>query len=433
MDLKDDIALVAKKLLFEQPYYGLYLMMLNKESSYRLSTAGVSKQGLSYKLTVNPDFWNSLSQSEKIGILHHEVLHIVFFHPLTVESYPDKLLFNIAADMEINQYIPDERLPGKSLTKEEFDEKYGPIIKELNVKYLSKEITKEEYKKALYGIPSRGVYIEDFKDLKLDKKAGTRYYYDKLSKASGKNKTLKALLSAMKEGLEMIPEGMVPNHDTWDDFKDISEAEAKLIRSQVDYQLKEIAEQVSKTRGLIPAELAEYIKLLYEIPVPKFDWKGYLRRFVDGTGQIFTKKMRRKINKRFEENPGIKVKRKKHVLVGVDTSGSVSNDELEEFFQEIYHMRKTGAMVTVIQCDAAISNIATYKGAKDIKIHGRGGTSFQPVIDYYNQNIRKFTCLIYLTDGEAPAPTDTRGKLLWVLSSKSKKTDHLPGRTIKLN
>jgi len=435
MDLKDDIAIVAKKLLFEQPFYGFYLMMLNKSASKRLSTAGVSKEGIAFKLEINQKFWESLSLEERMGILHHEVLHIVFFHPITRDSYADKELFNVAADMEINQYIPDSRLPGKSMSKTNFEAKYGPIILEANKKYLSGEITKDQYEEALYKVPPRGVYIEDFPELKLDKKAGTRYYYDKLSEAkkSGKSPRLNALLSGMKDKVIMVSNGSVPDHDIWKDFEGINEGEARVIRGQVDYQLKELYEQTIKSRGTVPAELAGYIKLLYDIPVAKFDWKGYLRRFVDGTGQVFTKKIRRKPSKRFEDSPGIKVRRKKHILVGVDTSGSVSNNELEEFFSEIYHIKKTGVSVTVVQCDAAISNISEYKGEKDIKIHGRGGTSFQPVIDYYKTNIKKFTCLIYLTDGEAPAPTETRGKLLWVLSSKSKDNDSLPGKTIKLN
>ena len=56
-----------------------------------------------------------------------------------------------------------------------------------------------------------------------------------------------------------------------------------------------------------------------------------------------------------------------------------------------------------------------------MKIHGRGGTDFQPVIDYYNENQRKFSCLMYFTDGEAYAPDNAKGSILWVLSSNGDK------------
>ena len=96
-------------------------------------------------------------------------------------------------------------------------------------------------------------------------------------------------------------------------------------------------------------------------------------------------------------------------------------------------MHKTGTDITVVQCDAAIQSIERYKRENEIKIKGRGGTSFEPVIDYYNENKTQYSCLIYLTDGEASAPSKARGKMLWVLSSQSRRNDHLIGPQIVLN
>jgi predicted metal-dependent peptidase len=47
--------------------------------------------------------------------------------------------------------------------------------------------------------------------------------------------------------------------------------------------------------------------------------------------------------------------------------------------------------------------------------------------------MNKISCLIYFTDGEAPAPVDARGNILWVVSSKSKMNESLPGFQIKLD
>jgi predicted metal-dependent peptidase len=120
-------------------------------------------------------------------------------------------------------------------------------------------------------------------------------------------------------------------------------------------------------------------------------------------------------------------------LVAVDTSGSVNEGELKEFFHEVHHMHKTGSDVTVVQCDAAISDVSPYNPKNEIKLHGRGGTDFQPVIDYYNEHQHKFTCLVYFTDGECSSPENAKGKILWVLSSTSQENNDLPGCTIKLN
>jgi predicted metal-dependent peptidase len=87
----------------------------------------------------------------------------------------------------------------------------------------------------------------------------------------------------------------------------------------------------------------------------------------------------------------------------------------------------------VVQADTAISHIGPFNHRADFEVHGRGGTSFQPVIDYFNENIHKYTCLIYFTDGEAYAPTPAKGRMLWVLSSQSPLNPKLVGPQIKLN
>lgn len=398
---EDSLSRACKSLMLKEPFYGLFLIMLNKEwSDRKVPTACVSKNGINYQLTLNEQFWVILNDAQQRGLLKHELLHIVFFHVLIDPSqFLERDVLGLAVDLEVNQYIDPKDLPP------------NPIL--LNL----------------------------YPELKLDPKAGFRYYYEKLLEGKqqgncpGLNGQLAAMAAGSGKGILIIgPSGEhLPDHSGWADFEDLSDAEKSLIKKQADYQMQEAAEQVVKSRGTIPSELSEYIKALSFVEPPRFDWRSYVRRFAGGSTKIFTKKLRRKFNKRFDENPGLKIKPKRHLLVAVDTSGSVSNKELQEFFHEIHHIFKTGTEVTVVQADAAISNIAPYKKGQEIKVHGRGGTDFSPVIDYYSQNLHKFTCLIYFTDGEAPAPSKAPRRVLWVLSSTSTKTDHLPGHTIQLN
>ena len=129
----------------------------------------------------------------------------------------------------------------------------------------------------------------------------------------------------------------------------------------------------------------------------------------------------------------MKIKQRKHILAAIDTSGSVNQAELKEFLHEIYHMHKTGSEVTIIQCDTVIRKVAKFNPREDLTIHGRGGTIFQPVINYYNEHQNKFSCLMYLTDGEASTPRNAKGNILWVLSSQSQMNNDLPGSVIQLN
>lgn len=227
-------------------------------------------------------------------------------------------------------------------------------------------------------------------------------------------------------------EGDSPYNHDWDDFDDLPESDKKLIQKQVEHQLKEIAEQTQKRQGTIPGELQDIIDRLNHIEPPKFDWKGYLRKFIGNSTVSYTKKLRRKYNKRYEENPGLKIKFKNHILVGVDTSGSVSLEELKEFWSELVHMHKTGHKITVAQCDAGIGKIEEFNPKRDWELTGRGGTDFQPVIDHFNE-YKRYTALVYFTDGECSNPDNCPKNTLWVLSSTSGMNESLTGKTIKLN
>ena len=378
------LAKTSKELLLKEPFYGLFLISLNKVWRTDLPTAGVSKVNINAQLAINPEFWLSLSSDHRYGLLKHELLHIAFNHLLSRDSYSDKQLFNIAADLEINQYIAD------------------------------------------YRLPEGAINMESFPDMTLPVRAGTQTYYKLLQ-----NKADEDPQSSIGQMLQdMAGEDM---HGTWKEFSDLPEAEKKLIKKQIDHQLKEVYES-NKSKGATPGELADIISGLYEDPEPpKFDWRGYLKRFVANSSIVYTKKSRRKYNKRYAGNPGLKIKMRNHVLVAIDTSGSVSNDELKEFLQEINHIHKTGNEITIVECDTQINSVKKYKPSDTYEVHGRGGTQFQPVVDYYNKHKRKFTSIIYFTDGEARVPKDVRCNILWAHSKQSRINEDLPGFKIKLN
>jgi len=386
INIQDAVARTTKNLIFTEPFYGLFLIGINKKYTDTLPTAGVSKHGIGMQLTINPNFFNELSEDHRFGLIKHELLHIAFGHLVIRDRYPNAKLFNIAADLEINQYILESKLP------------------------------------------EGGLLLSSFPELNLPVKAGTKEYYDILNQAQqdGSSPSLDSLMDQMN--------GETPyDHATWDEFDDLSEAEKKLVHKQIEHQLKEVAETTIKKNGNIPGELSEVINRLMHVEPAKFDWKGYLRRFIGNSSIVYTKKLRRKYNKRYSGNPGLKIKFKNNILVGVDTSGSVNNDELKEFMSELCHMHKTGHKITVAQCDTSLNSVKEFNPKHNWEIHGRGGTYFQPVIDHFNENKGQYTALIYLTDGEAYAPENCPKNTLWVLSSISDMNDELPGQVIKLN
>ena len=432
MDKVTSLSKTSKELMLKEPYYGFFLLMLNKVwDGKRVPTAGVSKNGINYQLTINPTFWESLSELNKLGLLKHELLHIAFGHLTTFFKFTDRKLANVAMDMEINQYIDKSWLPGGDYTKEEFDALKASIVSELE-SAKNNNATEEELQVISSKLPSRGIMIEDYADMNLDTKAGCRYYYDKLKEAKDKKKEKGTSDSeSMDELLDSIESGDVPDHDTWDEFEDLTEAEQKLIEKQLQKVLSDAKEQTVKKRGTVPGEIDGVI-VIEEIVKPKFDWRGYIRRFTGVSTKVFTKKIRRKENKRFDANPGLKVKMRQHMLLAIDTSGSVSDDELKEFMGEMHHIYKCGVEITIIQCDTSIKSIEPYKGKFELTVLGRGGTEFDPVLEYFNANQNKYTSLVYFTDGECYTDVKPKGNVLWVLSERSYMNESLPGKVIKL-
>ena len=390
MTKQESLSKTSKELMLKEPFYGIFLIMLNKMWSNAIPTAGVSKNGINYQLVINEDFWTNLSEEHMLGLLKHELLHIAFGHLTTYFKFTDKRLANVAMDMEINQYI------------------------------------------AKNWLPEGGIDINDYQDLDLELKAGCNYYYDKLRELKQKKDSNGTSgCQNMDQLLDAIENGETDDHSTWSDFEDLSEAEQKLIEKQLQKLLSDAKDQTLKKRGNMPGEIEGLIKL-DEVTVAKFNWRGYIRRFTGISTKVFTKKIRRKENRRFSANPGLKIKMKQHMLLAIDTSGSVSENELMEFMNEIHHIYKAGVDITIVQCDTIIRSITNYTGKYELEVHGRGGTEFDPVLEYYNANQKKYTSLIYFTDGECYTSVKPRGNVLWVLSEQSHMNKSLPGKVIKL-
>jgi predicted metal-dependent peptidase len=405
-----DIAKHSKTLMFKEPFYGLFLISLNKEINDAVQTACVAKDGINTKLVISPKFWETISDNVKIAVLKHELLHIAFKHLQMYDDYPEKELLNIAADLEINQYIEDS------------------------------------YKDETW----EGLEITDapWNTLNLPIKAGTRKYYELLLQEckNNPNGDVCKFVDAMKDANEggcsktiTLGNGteveVKASHEFWKQYEGMDEAEKKLMEKQIEHQLKETAEQVQRQRGHIPGELKELIDSLYLSEEAVIDWRAYLRRFNGMASKVYTKKTRRKPNKRFYGNPALKIKQKKNTLVAIDTSGSVSKDDLKEFLSEIHHIWKTGTQVTVVECDAHIGRVYEYTGtieeAKEVT--GRGGTSYEPVMQYLWEHKDKYQNLIYLTDGECSIErTQPCKPVLWVHCSGRRINEELPGAKVQI-
>jgi predicted metal-dependent peptidase len=365
-----------KRLLIENPFYGLFLLGISKVIDTSTPTACVRKRGISCELVINPEFWETQNDIQQMNLIQHEVYHIVFQHMFMYNSFPNKEVLNLAADCEVNSYLQN-----------------------LDSTWVTPSIW----------------------NLKL--KGGTKYYYEEIMKQCPPQS------KSGSTGGNGLPQ-TADDHSHWqEDFQNCSEAEKQLIKNQINSQIKTAAEQTKRMRGTIPGEIQVIVDELLKVKPRIFDWKSYFRRMLGSIYDVNIKKTRRKESIRFPESAGIKHKKKVSILVAVDTSGSVGNKELQDFFSEITYIYRAGARVTILECDSKISANYEYNGKWTGKVHGRGGTDFQPVIDYYRKNRKEYSALVYFTDGECDLPNNTPRDTIWVITSDGKHQDY-PGKTI---
>lgn len=397
----------CKTLLIKEPFYGLFLLGLNKSYSTICETACVCCNGINTELHVNKEFWETLTDEEQIACIKHELGHILFKHVLNPFGFTNHELANIAFDCEVNSYIA-------------------------------------EFQKDPYAYPLR---------FELENAKGSKYYYNELSNLSpqsqskGKAGTSGSSNSSSQNqssdddqngsqqsgGSGKDKKIVDPNesHGHWVGFDKLSEAEKELVNNQIDYQAKRTAEQVSKLAGKIPGEFQEYIDKLFEKKPAIFNWKAYFRRMLGTIRDVEVKKTRKKESNRFPEASGLRYKKKASIFLVVDTSGSVSNNDLCDFFSEINHIWKAGTHVTICECDSKIQRVYEYTGKWDGTVNGRGGTIMHDAIEMFNQRRRDYQSIIFFTDGYVEYDLiRIMGNAIWVITSNGDKTREYPGKTL---
>lgn len=343
------------------------------------------------RLAINPQYWEKEFPTlpQRIGALKHEVLHLILGHPLRGKDFAQVRLFHLAADLVVNQYLSPEQVPVQTLT------------------------------------------LNDLPELDLPPFRSLDYYYQEMEAAW--NKTLRRgqiicpeLSKRMESGI-----GALPEHSLWRELlEQLSAAERKVYESTVQDIVQNAWQRIgSKGQGNLPRELRMALTNIVQTPAITQDWRRILRLFAGAGQRTFLQNTLRKPSRRYGISPGIRIRNKHKLLVILDTSASVADEEIQAFFQEIQHLWRLGAEISILECDTQINNAYLYRGNVPQVVSGRGGTHFDAALEYANHR-SKANAVLYFTDGLGSAPlVSCRKPLLWVIIGKS-SVEHLPGRKI---
>ena len=262
-----------------------------------------------------------------------------------------------------------------------------------------------------FTIPKGGLYDERFKDM------STEEVYNIIEAEPEDNHGG----DNFDEDLLEAPEGL-SSDDVNDKITDM------IIKAQIQSKI------ANKDKGEIPGEIARAIDDLIN---PKLPWYEILQRFMSDLVKDDYSWV--KPNKRFYPNyylPSQQSYTLGKVVVAIDTSGSVCDQEMTAMLSEIENIRDTfqPEKLTIIDCDAEIHNIydiERYDNILDLKFHGCGGTDFQPVIEHCNEINPEV--LIYFTDLYADDVRDVGDyPIIWICTDSNNTHTQPVGEIIYL-
>lgn len=205
--------------------------------------------------------------------------------------------------------------------------------------------------------------------------------------------------------------------------------EAMQSRSEAAWrQAVTAAVDAAKAQGKMPAGLE---RLWKEAVAPKVSWQDHIKGFFArklGSGGSNWRRAHRQLIVRDIYAPSRSSYASNLVVMGVDTSGSIGQKELDVFFAEMSNLLDDvrPRELHIVWCDAAVHKVDIVTDVSELqflKAHGGGGTDFRPVFNYIEENGLEPDCLVYLTDLYGPFPKEAPASypVVWGRTNKHTK------------
>lgn len=363
--------------------------------------------GGSYKLpsgeTINEE---GLTDWEVQGVLIHEYDHPLFGHLGERRRQPSDV-DNIAKDLAINSLIwqrqgrPRDAQPGEDtrpLPRIALVPGMRPYVDLTKISNLS---------------PERKKAVNHLSDLieKMPPSKASEWYFARLMEDKEKHP-------------EMYPQGgdgiivSMDSHDKWNETPpELQEYIEGKVRSIIEKAVR-YADSHADGWGNIPAELREEIRRSVSATV---DWRNVLRQYVGSLIRGHRTTSIKLINRRYPYiHPGVKRGYTAKLVVAIDESGSVGDEMLEMFFAELDQLTKrVDISILHFDCGCGESDVYEWKRGTRPKLKRErgGGTDFDAPTRFVNdpKNRGRWDGLLIMTDGQAPAPQNSRLKRGWIL------------------
>jgi predicted metal-dependent peptidase len=398
----DRIRKARTTLLLEQPFFGALIFRLKLIVAWNIRTMATDGVSLYY----NPKFVETLSGSQLVGTLAHEVMHPALHHH-TRRGGRDPRLWNEACDYAINPIIVDAgmMLPEGAL----LDNCYRGMSAEriYNLRESEQQQQQPHGSQQSGGAAAAGAA------------SGANQSSDPSASSAQDNNPENADGPNPVESEGGIGQVMdAPNPDN--PGQPLSGSQQSFEEAQWTAAVREAA-TVAEGIGKAPVGLDRALKDAGEAQV---DWRDRFRKSFAATIPNDYNWMRP--NRRFLHAglylPGIQREGVGELAVAVDCSGSINERQLGQFASEINRLveEHRPERLHVLYFDAAVQRVQTFDCGETVEPEpaGGGGTEFAPVVNWLDEQGILPHALIYLTDLWGSFPKEEPPyPVLWVSTS----------------
>lgn len=355
------------------------------------------------------DFIEKLSESQVRGVVLHENLHVLLKHLLFgIDMFKkNAMIANVAADFVVNQIIKDidDKINGELLVDLPEGGLFDPMFRGWSMREVFNYIYKENSGGGGGSGKEKGKGEGDGDGEGDDSGSGGGESQNKKIKVNGK---------------EYDVSDQFDEHD-FESAKKTPE-EIKETDERIDRAIREGGILAGRMGGNIPRAISDVLEA-------KIDWKAVLREFVSSSTKGKDEFTWRKMNKRQLANdiylPSVEDETVGEIIYAVDTSGSISDEDLSKVAGELASLCEmcTPERVRVLWWDTEVHGEQIFEGdysniAKMLKPLGGGGTRVTSVSDYIIKKGITAECLIVHTDGYVESNIDWKLKLptLWLVT-----------------
>lgn len=370
----DNMSKARAKLLIQHPFFASLVMSSPCVMTTEVPTAATDGK----KFYFNPEFMNSLSIDENMGVQAHEAMHDALLHVVRLSGRNHRI-WNMACDYSINHIIlesglklPDGCLVDKELGKNSADVNYDILMQK------SEDQRKQNRQKN--GQPG--------KDGQQGKSGSGDPLESGDSKGGGAGDDLKedVLGRDMREAEGGDPAEMAKREQE--------------IRQRVAQ-----AANIARMAGKMPAGLERFIDKILNPQVP---WQEYLREYM--TRMVKSEESWSKRNRRFADVylPTRYSERMGELVVIADTSGSIGGPELNQIAAEIRAIAEEvkPERIRTLWADTEVAREEVFECGDELIFHpaGGGGTDMRVPLKHVTQYEPEVVVMI--TDGYTPWPKD---------------------------